>query len=99
MLTIGHMNWITDSDLKVTELSEGLRDLTGIDETHRRIHVSDVWTQDGPYGFMIVAHRWALDGERVTFESPAHGRVFTVALEPVFGDNGRVVGVSGSASA
>lgn len=82
-------------------MSDALAFLSGVGSYHhhRRVHLSDVWDQDGPYGFMVVAHRWALDGERVSFESAAHGRTYHVVLEPVCDAGGQVVGVNGTANA
>jgi diguanylate cyclase (GGDEF)-like protein len=89
--------WITDTDLAVTSFTARLRDLAGIGDVYRRVHVSDLWGHDEPYGPVIVAHRWALDGQAVSFEAPAYDSIFRFYLEPLQAPDGRIVGVSGRA--
>lgn len=92
------MNWTTDRELEITGLSEPLRKIAGTPDHYRRLHLSDVWKQDGAYGFMVSAHRWALEGETVAFETPANGTTYRVQLEPLRDARGTVVGVRGEAA-
>jgi diguanylate cyclase (GGDEF)-like protein len=89
--------WITDTDLAVTSFTARLRDLAGLGEVYRRIHVSDLWGQDQPYGVIVAAHRWAIGGQAVSFEAPAYDSIFRFHLEPLQAPDGRIVGVSGRA--
>jgi diguanylate cyclase (GGDEF)-like protein len=89
--------WNTDTDLDVTSLTARLRDLAGIGAVYRRIHVSDLWGQDDPFGLAVVAHRWALAGDTVSFEVPAYGNTYRFTLEPLQRADGAVVGVAGRA--
>ncbi len=89
--------WITDTDLAVTSFTARLRDLAGIGDVYRRVHVSDLWGHDEPYGVIVVAHRWALDGQAVSFEAPAYDSIFRFQLEPLQAPDGRIVGVNGRA--
>jgi diguanylate cyclase (GGDEF)-like protein len=89
--------WITDTDLGVTSFTARLRDLAGIGDVYRRVHVSDLWGHDEPYGVIVVAHRWALDGQAVSFEAPAYDSIFRFQLEPLQAPDGRIVGVNGRA--
>src|SRR5580692_12845141 len=89
--------WNTDTDLGVTSFTARLRNLAGLGEVYRRVHVSDLWGHDEPYGVIVCAHRWALDGQAVAFEAPAYDSVFRFELEPLQAPDGRIVGVSGRA--
>ena len=89
--------WITDTDLAVTSFTARLRDLAGLGDVYRRVHVSDLWGHDEPYGVIVVAHRWALDGQAVSFEAPAYDSIFRFQLEPLQAPDGRIVGVNGRA--
>ncbi|HTX58455.1 MAG TPA: GGDEF domain-containing protein [Verrucomicrobiae bacterium] len=89
--------WITDADLEVTSFTARLRDLAGLGEVYFRIHVSDLWAADEPYGVIVIAHRWALEGQTVTFEAPAYGSTYLFTLEPLQAPGGQITGVSGRA--
>jgi diguanylate cyclase (GGDEF)-like protein len=89
--------WNTDTDLGVTSFTARLRNLAGLGDVYRRVHVSDLWDHDQPYGAIVSAHRWALDGQAVTFEAPAYDSIFRFELEPLQAPDGRIVGVSGRA--
>ena len=45
-----------------------------------------------------MAHRWALDGETVSFESASHGKTYRIDVAPLYGAAGEIVGVTGSAT-
>ncbi|HXF34455.1 MAG TPA: diguanylate cyclase, partial [Candidatus Acidoferrales bacterium] len=91
--------WNTDANLEVTSFTARLRELAGIGDVRGRITVSDLWREDLPYSVPVLAHRWALDGECVSFEAPAHGTTYRFDLQPLYGPGGNVVGVSGCAVA
>ncbi|MBV8656025.1 MAG: hypothetical protein JO160_08260, partial [Candidatus Eremiobacteraeota bacterium] len=65
--------WNTDTNLNVTSFTARLRELAGADGSRGRLHVSDLWHEDVPYSVPVLAHRWALEGECVSFEAPALG--------------------------
>jgi diguanylate cyclase (GGDEF)-like protein len=89
--------WNTNSNLEITSYTARLRELAGIGDVPGRITVSDLWREDLPYSVPVLAHRWALDGEPVTFDAPAHGRTYRFYLQPLLGPDGSVAGVSGCA--
>ena len=89
--------WNTNANLEVTSYTARLRELAGISDVCGRITVSDLWREDLPYSIPVLAHRWALDGERVAFDAPAHGTTFHFDLQPLFAPGGAIVGVSGCA--
>ncbi len=89
--------WNTDANLEVTSYTARLRELAGIGDACGRITVSDLWREDLPYSIPVLAHRWALDGESVSFDAPAHGTTFHFDLQPLFAPGGGVIGVSGCA--
>jgi len=90
--------WNTDSHLEITSFTARLRELAGIGDVQGRISVSDLWREDVPYGIAALAHRWALDGESVSFEAPAHGGTYRFDLQPLYAPGGTVIGVSGCAT-
>lgn len=89
--------WTTGPELEVTALTPALRDLTGIGLVYRRLHVSDLWPHDAPYGMSVMAHRRALEGEAASFEAAVHGGLYRIDLQPLHSPDGRVVGVAGQA--
>lgn len=91
--------WNTDANLEVTSYTARLRELAGIGDVRGRITVSDLWREDLPYSIPVLAHRWALDGECVSFEAPAHGTTFRFDLQPLYAPDGTVIGVTGCAVA
>jgi diguanylate cyclase (GGDEF)-like protein len=91
--------WNTDTNLEITSYTARLRELAGVGSVRGRIHVSDLWREDLPYSVPVLAHRWALEGECVSFEAPAHGTTYRFDLEPLYAPDGSVAGVSGCAVA
>ncbi|MBV8721294.1 MAG: GGDEF domain-containing protein, partial [Candidatus Eremiobacteraeota bacterium] len=91
--------WNTDTNLNVMSFTARLRELAGADGSRGRLHVSDLWHEDVPYSVPVLAHRWALEGECVSFEAPALGGTYRFDLEPLYAPDGSVAGVSGSATA
>lgn len=88
--------WNTDRDLQVTSLSARLRDLLPADSP-AKLHVSDLWHEDDPFGMMLVAHQWVLEGERLTFDTERGGMILRIALEPLYDFSGAIAGVGGRA--
>jgi len=91
--------WNTNAYLEVTSYTARLRELAGISDVRGRIAVSDLWLEDLPYSVLVLAHRWALEGERVSFEAPAFGTAYRFELQPLYSPSGDVVGVNGFAVA
>jgi diguanylate cyclase (GGDEF)-like protein/PAS domain S-box-containing protein len=89
--------WVTDKDLNVTSLSARLRDVLGLEGTRESLHASELWGSD-PFSIAVVAHRWALEGESVDFETTVSDRNLHVRLEPMTAPNGQIAGVAGRAS-
>jgi diguanylate cyclase (GGDEF)-like protein len=89
--------WVTDRDLQVCALSARLRDLLFPDGAPAQLHVSELWQEDDPFGMMLVAHQWVLDGERMSFETERAGTALTISLEPLYDLSGAITGVGGRA--
>jgi diguanylate cyclase (GGDEF)-like protein/PAS domain S-box-containing protein len=89
--------WVTDKDLNVTSLSARLRDVVGLEAVRESLHASELWGSD-PFSIAVVAHRWALEGECVDFETSVAGRRLHVRLEPMTAPNGTIAGVAGRAA-
>lgn len=89
--------WVTDRELQVVSLSARLRDLLFPDGAPARLHVSELWQEDDPFGMMLVSHRWVLDGERLSFETERAGERLTISLEPLYDLSGAITGVGGRA--
>jgi hypothetical protein len=91
------LTWETNADLEVVAISSALCRRAGIRDLYRRLHLSDLWTQDGPFGFTVMTHRWALDGENVTFQARIGGDPLGFELEPLHDADGAICGVRGRA--
>lgn len=92
------LQWVTDRELRVTSLSARLRDLLFPDGAPTGLHVSELWQEDDPFGMMLVAHQWVLDGERLSFETERNGQHLHIALEPLYDLSGAITGVGGHAT-
>lgn len=90
--------WNTDKDLQITTLSARLRDLLSASGSPESLHVGDLWHEDDPQGMMLVAHRWVLEGERVSFDTQRGGMNMRVSLEPLYDFSGAITGVGGRAT-
>ena len=91
--------WVTDRTLRITSLTARLRDLLQVDAGQQPLEVSGLWTAHDPFGIVVVAHRWALEGEPVTFETIIDGRTYAVRLDPMVAPDGAIAGVAGCAAA
>ncbi|GAC1392912.1 MAG: hypothetical protein NVSMB31_11590 [Vulcanimicrobiaceae bacterium] len=67
-----NLTWQTDSALRVTAVSPQFRQMLGIQPV-AFMHAKQIAGPDGPADFGIIAHEWALQGERVTFETACNG--------------------------
>ena len=92
-----NLAWKTNAHLEVVAISSGLEALAGLDNLYRRVHLTDVWKHDGPFGETVEAHRQALEGKTVRFESRVDGRVFRFELTPLCDRQRQIVGVIGKA--
>lgn len=90
--------WTTDRELRVTSLSARLRDLLFPGGTPARLHVGELWQEDDPFGMMLVAHEWALEGEQLAFDTERAGRQYLIVLEPLYDLSGAITGVGGRAT-
>ncbi|MDP9016749.1 MAG: PAS domain-containing protein [Candidatus Eremiobacteraeota bacterium] len=90
-------NWQTDTNLGLTVLSPQLRIHLKLDLSPNPLTACQIVGPDSPHDFGIIAHEWALQGERVTFEVSWSGLDYCVTVEPLFAPDGTVAGVSGSA--
>ncbi len=91
--------WVTDRNLEVASLTAQLRDLLSVDGGQQTLGVSELWTAHDPFGIAVVAHRWALEGETVKFETVIDGRTYAVRLDPLVVPDGTITGVTGCAAA
>lgn len=96
-MTLDTLLWNTDRDLQITSLSARLRDLLFPAGSPERLHVSDLWREDDPFGMMLVSHQWALEGERMAFETVRAGMPLRIVLEPLYDFSGAIAGVGGRA--
>jgi diguanylate cyclase (GGDEF)-like protein len=90
--------WNTGPDLQITTLSARLRDLLLPGGTPSTLHVSELWKDDDPFGMMVVAHQWVLDGERMAFDTERNGMTLRISLEPLYDLSGAITGVGGCAT-
>lgn len=90
--------WVANEDLQITSLSARLRDLLFPDGAPARLHVSELWQEDDPFGMMLVAHQWALEGEHLAFETDRAGDRLRIVLEPLYDLSGAIAGVGGRAT-
>lgn len=97
-MTTRDLLWTTDRDLQITSLSARLRDLLFPQGTPSRLHVGELWQEEDPFGMMLVAHRWVLEGDRMTFDTERGGLRLRVTLEPLYDLSGAITGVGGCAS-
>ena len=89
--------WQTDCDLAVTALSPQLRAHLKLGVTAQPVKAADIAGPDTPSDFGIIAHEWALAGERVHFEVSWDGVPYALEVEPLYSPEGEIVGVAGTA--
>lgn len=97
-MTHDDLIWIADEKLQITSLSARLRDLLFPEGSAAHLHVSDLWPEDDPFGMMLVAHKWVLEGERLAFDTSRNGTILHVVLEPLYDLSGAITGVGGCAT-
>ncbi len=84
--------WSTDVDLRITAIRGG-----GAQAGQQGKTIEDAFGNPSQAAPVVAAHRAALRGESVAYETVFHGRAFSARVEPVVGPHGRVVGVVGFA--
>ncbi len=90
--------WSVDRALRFTSsMGAGLANLGQRPDQFRGMTVFDYFGTDDPEYPAIAAHRRALAGESVTYETEWKGRTFAAHVEPLRHNDGRVKGVIGSA--
>ena len=93
------LTWQTDRALAVTAVSPQLRAHLKLGVGAAAATAADIAGPDTPADFGIIAHEWALEGERVQFELHWDGVAYAAAVEPLYATDGEICGVSGSAHA
>ena len=90
--------WSVDRDLRFTSsMGAGLSNLNQKPNQFNGQTLFDYFgTQDADF-HAIAAHRRALDGESVTYETEWKGRTFASHVEPLKHSNGKIYGVIGVA--
>ncbi|HXG96257.1 MAG TPA: PAS domain-containing protein [Gemmatimonadales bacterium] len=84
--------WSTDVDLRLTAIRGG-----GAQASQQGKTIEEAFGNPSQAAPVVAAHRAALRGESVAYETVFHGRAFSARVEPVVGPHGRVVGVVGFA--
>src|SRR5712691_4883658 len=84
--------WSTDLDLRITAIRGG-----GAQAGQQGKTIEEAFGNPSQAAPVVAAHRAALRGESVAYETVFHGRAFSARVEPVLGPHGRVVGVVGFA--
>lgn len=84
--------WSTDLDLRITAIRGG-----GAQAGQQGKTIEEAFGNPSQAAPVVAAHRAALRGESVAYETVFHGRAFSARVEPVVGPHGRVVGVVGFA--
>lgn len=88
--------WNTDLSLRVTSLTARLRGFAGIG-SGPNLHVSDLWSDAEGAAAIVAAHRWALQGEALSFEAVLTGARYHIEILPLYDPEGIVIGAGGRA--
>ncbi len=91
--------WVTDRTLQITSLTARLRDLLHVEPEQQPLEVGGLWNPHDPFGIAVVAHRWALEGEPINFDTIIEGRAYGIRLDPLVAPDGAIAGVVGCAAA
>ena len=90
--------WSVDREMRFTSsLGAGLANLNQRPNQFQGWTVLDYFGTDDPEFHAIAAHRRALAGESVTYETEWKGRTFAAHVEPLRNKDGSIKGVIGSA--
>lgn len=90
--------WSVDREMRFTSsLGAGLANLNQQPNQFQGWTVLDYFGTDDPEFHAIAAHRRALAGESVTYETEWKGRTFAAHVEPLRNKDGSIKGVIGSA--
>lgn len=93
------LTWQTDRQLALTVVSPELRAHLNLDQAAQPVLLGAIAGPDTPGRFGVIAHEWALEGDRVRFHLDWNGVAFSAQVEPLFSPAGEVVGVAGFAVA
>jgi PAS domain S-box-containing protein len=85
--------WSTDPQLRITAIRGG-----GALSGEEGKTIEEAFANPTHAAPAVAAHRAALRGESVAYETVFHGRAFSARVEPLVGPHGDVVGVVGFAS-
>lgn len=85
--------WSTDPQLRITAIRGG-----GALPHEEGKTIEEAFENPTHAAPAVAAHRAALRGESVAYETVFHGRAFSARVEPLVGPHGDVVGVVGFAS-
>src|SRR5206468_852355 len=85
--------WSTDQQLRITAIRGG-----GARAGEEGKTIEEAFENPKHAAPAVAAHRAALRGESVAYETVVHGRAFSARVEPLVGPQGDVVGVVGFAS-
>jgi len=85
--------WSTDPQLRITAIRGG-----GALAGKEGKTIEEAFANPTAAAPAVAAHRAALRGESVAYETVFHGRAFSARVEPLVGPHGDVVGVVGFAS-
>ncbi len=89
--------WMTDAELRlVGGEGFGLHGLALVEEPLAEASLASITADDGG-GVVVEAHRAALRGEPVSYETTWKGRSLQAHVEPLRDDGGQIVGVIGVA--
>ena len=90
--------WSVDRALRFTSsMGAGLENLNQRPDQFKGWTVFDYFGTEDPEFHAIAAHRRALAGESVTYETEWKGRTFAAHVEPLRNNDGTIKGVIGSA--
>jgi two-component system sensor histidine kinase UhpB len=84
--------WSTDRQLRITSIRGGR-----VVEGEEGKTIEEAFGGPAQAAPVVAAHRAALQGESVAYESVFRGRAFSARIEPLCGPNGKIVGVVGFA--
>jgi diguanylate cyclase (GGDEF)-like protein/PAS domain S-box-containing protein len=91
------LTWQADRALALTSVSPELRVHLKLDEAPKPVTARDIAGPDTPSDFGVIAHEWALEGDRVQFDLQWDGIAYAAQVEPLLSPAGEVVGVAGFA--
>lgn len=91
------LTWQTDATLQITALSPNTRDRLMVELAGQTVTLERLVGTGGPSDFGVIAHEWAMLGERVHFDIIFSDGWYAATVEPLYGVCGAIVGVQGNA--